>query len=248
MRTTYEVASTDNYHDRAWIDLDFILHQHGKDSHTYMTKSLTQLKDSTKLRVGAFYCLPKVHKIHTNEQQITPQKIPGRPIVSAINTIAYHTSIYLKNFLQRYIHIIPTICESSRRAANQLKSHRFPKTSTLLSADVKSLYPSIANCRGLDALNTFIIKTNESHRYLQISNKQRSLVINLMKWVLENNFIKFKGITFRQIQGVAMGQPTAPTYANIFLYIIEQSLIKSSLCYFRYLEDIFFYLVNRARR
>ena len=49
--------------------------------------ALLQLEDRKSLRLGAFYCLPKVHKSRS-------PPYPGRPIVSTPSTMTYHTSVY----------------------------------------------------------------------------------------------------------------------------------------------------------
>ena len=47
----------------------------------------------------------------------------------------------------------------------------------------------------------------------------------LLTWVLTENYCTFNNLTYHQLQGTAMGTPTAVTYANLFLYGIEKALI-----------------------
>ena len=45
---------------------------------------------------------------------------------------------------------------------------------------------------------------------------------NLYPAPLQNNFFKFEGKIYKQIDGVAMGSPLGPTLANTFLCFHEQ--------------------------
>jgi hypothetical protein len=231
--TTYKLINTpDEEYKQTWTKLQNILVQENRyfknssqNSLSYFARSLCQLRDSESLRPAQFYCLPKIHK------NVIP--IPGRPISSAPSTITYHTSIYLNNILKQLLPIIPTICQSSSEALQSLKTQTFPSTAIICTADVKALYPSIPTALGLDCIQ----------RLLEMSNKFTAskirLIIQLMRWVLTNNFIQFNGDIYLQIEGTAMGTPMAPTYAILFMFAIERQHINRALYYKRYIDDIF---------
>jgi len=122
---------------------------------------------------------------------------------------------------------------SSSEALQSIKTKSFPSTAVICTADVKSLYPSIPTALGLDCIQ----------RLLEISKKFTTskirLIIQLMRWVLTNNFIQFNGDIYLQIEGTAMGTPMAPTYAILFMFAIERQHINRALYYKRYIDDIF---------
>ena len=65
--------------------------------------------------------------------------------------------------------------------------------------------------------------------------------IELLHWVLVNNFLKFNNDIYLQKYGTAMGTPAAVEYANTVLYFIEHSILDSykPILYLRYIDDIF---------
>jgi hypothetical protein len=70
-----------------------------------------------------------------------------------------------------------------------------------------------------------------------------NLVISALTLVLNNNYFSFNDSLYLQHIGTAMGTPAAVVYANIFMYILENPVLKtyssSILYYCRYLDDIF---------
>jgi len=231
--STYKlIPSPTIAYKQAWAKLQLILiddNRYYRDTnHTtlsQMANSLCQLRNSKKLRPAQFYCLPKIHK------QQTP--IPGRPIASAPSTITYHASVYVNNILQPLLPELPTICQSSSEALRSILTHSFPPSAIILTADVKSLYPSIPTALGLDCVKSILELSNH------FTQPRINLIIKLMEWILTNNFICFDENVYLQIEGTAMGTPMAPTYAIIFMYAIERHHIQNALFYVRYIDDIF---------
>ena len=83
-------------------------------------------------------------------------------------------------------------------------------------ADVENLYPSIDIDDVLAAIQNFLTRrTNMARGHI-------SLIINLLKWVLKNNYVSFGTNTFLQISGTAMGTPCAVVVACIYVHVLEQ--------------------------
>ena len=101
--------------------------------------------------------------------------------------------------------------------------------------EVPSRYTNIPNNERIKAFETT----------LKRKNLQTKVIISFLKLILTlNNFI-FNCTNFLQIKGCAMGTKCAPTYANIFMGIFEEThiypLIKQRVqLYLRYIDDIFF--------
>jgi hypothetical protein len=215
---------------RSFSELKKILHDHqllfqfnSKNSFTYLARSLLQLECSPHLQPAKFYILPKVHK----------PIIGARPIVSAINTITYHTSRFLHNLLFPYVKKLPTICFSSQSILPSLNKHySLTNDSAILCADITSLYPSIKHEFGISAVQEVLIDFGASTSTV-------TLITKLLHWVLTNNFLAFDNKVYRQIDGTAMGTPVAVCYANIVLYYMERNLVDGFKIYQRYIDDIF---------
>jgi hypothetical protein len=111
--------------------------------------------------------------------------------------------------------------------------------STLLSADVVSLYPSIVLKDAYDKIRTYL--TNNTN----LPSNEVDFIMDLFQWVMNNNYCKFSDAIFKQIKGVAMGQPCAVVFAVIYLLQLEVDLLKSiyspnrPLFFIRFIDDIF---------
>jgi hypothetical protein len=190
-----------------------------------LAKSLTQYVDYEACRIAPIYCLPKIHKNKTNP--------PGRPIVSSCSTLTYPASVYVDRCLRPYITTYSHICTSSIQVLNLLSNVILDSDEVFLCADITSLYPSIPIDFGIQVVSGFCANI--------FDNEQLSFVLELMRWVLENNYIIFNNCVYRQIKGTAMGTPMAPTFAIIFLTALELPLLYTlkHRVYLRYIDDIF---------
>ena len=234
-----------NYED-LWKCLEEILSKHNRLQYfdtwkktwtkTKLAKFLLQLKGREELKLGTFYMLMKVHK--------TP--LAGRPIVSSINTITYFASKYIDRRLQPIYKRIPSFLKSSRDLILELERTYFTsnKDFYILCADVDSLYPSIPIEKGLQMMKDSLVKrNNELPKEGQLPADEISFLLDLMKFVLDNNYFSFGNLIFRQKQGTAMGTPAAVVFACLFLDTHETNILNLSvekpILYKRYIDDIF---------
>jgi len=185
---------------------------------------------SDQLKLGRIYFLPKLHK----------SPVVGRPIVSSIGTATYNVSVYLSICLKDILIHIQSYVRDSQEVLLHLERNTFPQHCWLLSADVDNLYPSINIADGLTSLRIALTRT-------KYPNHKSALLLDLTKWVLENNYIEFDKQTYKQIKGTAMGSPVSVAFACIHLAIIENEAfqimkaqhIPLPLLYLRYIDDIF---------
>lgn len=142
--------------------------------------------------------------------------------------------MYLDKVLQPLLRMIPSICVSSASVIRDLVVHPLPllETSTILTADVTSLYPSIPIDAGIIAVRRTCLEFN-----YMISKVD--FIIDLLTWVLFNNYCIFNNQVYLQIKGTAMGTPVAVCFANLFLYQLEKPIIYLCPYYRRYIDDIF---------
>jgi hypothetical protein len=109
--------------------------------------------------------------------------------------------------------------------------------------DVVALYPSIPIIEGLIAVNSYLNNHNIP---------DAAFLTDLISWVLNNNYIEFNQLYYKQIQGTAMGTPVAVAFATIFLAHLEDTHIfpnltpdQQPLYIKRYIDDIFSIFPNR---
>jgi hypothetical protein len=69
-------------------------------------------------------------------------------------------------------------------------------------------------------------------------------IINLSKAIIDQNYLQFEGVTYRQHAGLAMGAPSSSIFPEFYFQYLEHSRIYDLLPthniagYFRYVDDI----------
>lgn len=195
----------------------------------------TSLKDPV-ISAAKFYLLMKMHK-----------EIPvGRPIVSTIGSPTYFASKYVDYMLKPLLRFIPSYVESSQHLVHQLETQTFPSDCVICCADIESLYPNIPIKEGLDFVRKAISRMRHEipdiARHLR-DDKTIDFIIDLLSFILHNNYFVFGSQWYRQLQGTAMGTPAAVPFACLFVYEVEYRVFKATnlkpLFFKRYIDDLF---------
>ena len=182
-----------------------------------------------------FYLLPKVHK----------PKVAGRPIVPGHSWVTTPASVWVDSVLQpHFARHMPTLCTSSTQLIRELQ-YLPPIRSNckFITADVASLYTNIPIGQGIAFVRTFMRDTGAFNAaYIDF-------VAKVLDKVLTNNYFTAAfddaEFTFLQLTGTAMGTPAAVAFANIYMYVLERSVVQrykaagTLLYYCRYIDDIF---------
>ena len=109
--------------------------------------------------------------------------------------------------------------------------------------DVNSFYTNIDHEEGAQACYEKLeLRKNKSFPSIVIKE--------LILLVLKSNVFRFCYSFYQQIKGTAMGTPMAPNYSNIFMGKFERELLSAferktglrPLIWFRFIDDIFFYM------
>ena len=223
-----------------------------KETHTDLTCSLNDriilllnaLKDDESISVEIYNCLatgnpktaslyllPKIHKIKESNQ--FP---PGRPIISANGCPTEKLSAFVDENIKGSIHKIPSYIRDTTDFIRRIESLRVPEDCILVTFDVTSLYTNIPNEEGIQAVKEFL----KDHKPPYAS---ANTVILLLTEVLTKNTFEFNGKNYLQVGGTAMGTKLAPSYANIFMGMLEQKTIQSyhkePFLWVRFIDDIF---------
>ncbi len=78
-----------------------------------------------------------------------------------------------------------------------------------------------------------------------ITPESEQSIIDILSLILNKNSFTFNNKHFLQIHGTAMGSPMAPTYANIFMAMLERKLLQKApnnlipIEWIRFIDDIF---------
>ena len=204
-------------------------------------KNLKLIEESTykKLFVsgsspGILYGLPKIHKANFSI------KFQFRPIFAAYNIPSYNLAKFLVPILNPYTTNQYTVT-NSYSFANELKQINNAKNYYMASCDIESLYTNIPLSETIDIILSLLFK-HPTDTFIGLSK-------NLFKTLLElsvfNCFFKFNGKYYKQCDGLGMGLPHSPTFANLFLSYHEIKWLDSCpkafkpSMYRRYIDDTF---------
>ena len=182
-------------------------------------------------RTPQLYLLPKIHK----------QDNPGRPIISGCGGPTVKLSQYADHLLKPLLKHIPSYVQDTTDFLRRIFSlnQDLPDNIILITLDVKSLYTNIPNDQGIQACVDMLNENNI------ITPEITQSVIDILSLILNKNTFTFNNEHFLQIHGTAMGSPMAPTYANIFMAILERKLLNEApqdlipIEWIRFIDDIF---------
>jgi hypothetical protein len=214
----------------------YSLQQLFSDSPDKVIKYLLHRTTSTT-EIPNIYLLIKIHK----------PKLCGRPIIPCTKWITSTASIVCDHLLKEVLkdYPIPWLVKDTKSLINLIEKEKiFHKDYTFISADIASLYTNIDTKFGVKMIQEFLQEAD-------VPSNRIKLIIELLTFVMDNSYLSFKNEIYHQIDGTAMGTPTAPTYADIIVYMSERNFIKKSFTsgvlvfYKRYLDDIVAYVDNK---
>lgn len=185
------------------------------------------------------YGMPKAHKAVPEGKKIPPVRLVisgcGSTTENASLFVDHHTK-HIPTQLPSYIQDTPDflrLLERENTAGKQSKG-AFPVT-----IDVVGLYPNIPQAEGLIAFEKMVSDPVNRDQTLPAG-----FLVLLLKCVLEYNVFTFDGKYYLQAWGTAIGSRVAPTYACIFMGVLEQMMLQGwtgwvPRIWKRYIDDIF---------
>ncbi len=171
--------------------------------------------DMDCLRPQRLYFLRRVHK--------TPHQL--RPIVSCCSGPTQKLSKLANRLLAEYLEYIPSLVNNSSQVINCVEELQIP-------AEARKHHLGYTGCEES-------LSIHPTSRCNPFKNMLREMLMLVLK---ENTFI-FAGEHYRQITGIAMGTPVAPTLANLFMGKVEHEALSAwggtqPLVWLRYIDDI----------
>lgn len=186
------------------------------------------IRQRTESELPEFHAIPKVHK--------APWKL--RPIVPSHSWVTTTTSTVLDHLCQPLLKQLPWVVASSKEVINQLEKVRplSDKPIWILTADVVAFYTNIPPKDCSDKLaawwRLFMKGSSIPHRSIR----------KMSRFVMDNNYLSYRGQAFHQLNGLAMGTACAPVVANLYAAWFEKKARvvhrQGVLLYVRYIDDI----------
>ena len=112
---------------------------------------------------------------------------------------------------------IPSYIKDINHFINKVNNFSVPVNSILVTMDVRSLYTSIPNNKGIAA-------TKNRYSYIHKTIPNKIITTFLALSLALNNFV-FNSKFYLQIKGCAMGTICAPACANIFMTEFKQKSV-----------------------
>ena len=181
-------------------------------------------------KAGILYGLPKIHK----------NGAPIRPIISAVGTYNYKLAKFLDSIIKPLQSTNSFMLKDTFDFVNRVSKIDLAKDDYMVSFDVESLFTNIPVNETIDIIlkRAFPGRTTRFHGL-----KRKTLKELLLICVTQSHFV-FNGVFYDQIDGVSMGSPLGPTFANFFMDAFENEHFSDMeklgvKVWFRYVDDTF---------
>ena len=153
-----------------------------------------------------------------------PADLTSRPIVSGPKSVTKGLSTLLEKILTPIVFHLKTFIKDERDFLRNFPAN-IGTNSYIMCCDVESLYTSISNDLGLQALQYWIRKM----KHLIPNRFSENFIMESSKFVLENNYFVFNKRMWRQIKGTAMGKEMASPYACLTMGYLEETILFPTL-------------------
>ena len=195
------------------------------------------------------YFLPKIHKEFPNKITGT---FDGRPIAATFTSSLHPLDQYLARLTAPLLPRIPGSLMDTTDLLNKLPKGLLSPSAKLITADVKTLYPSIRWKKGIEASEIFYQEQFEflvkyCDRTGLCPPPPPGLFRAMVELVISSSFVHFKGRRFyHQCKGTAMGICLSVYFANSYMWLKTKHLtvnvdrpFPGVIAFWRYIDDIF---------
>ena len=185
---------------------------------------------------GILYCLLKVHKLF----------VPLRPIFSACGTPTFRLAKYLVGILAPLTVDAYTV-QNSYQFADDIRQIEVKEGMFMASFDVENLFTNIPVHETIDICIDSLFRN-----CVTVAGIAKDLFRSLLEMSVLNSYFIFDQKLFKQLDGVGMGLPLGPTFANAFLCYHEQNWLANCPSEFRpvyfrrYVDDCFMIFNDRS--
>ncbi|XP_069974787.1 uncharacterized protein [Penaeus vannamei] len=178
---------------------------------------------------GFLYGLPKIYKLGH----------PLRPIISAVGTFNYNIAKFLVKIISP-LTINQYTIDNSFAFVKEICSLKPLRPVTMASFDIESLFTNVPLRE-----TTEIIVNKTTTLTLNEFGLDKTTYGKLLDIAAYHSVFTFNESIYTQVDGIAMGSPLGPCYANTFLCYHEQAWLNNCpssfkpIYYRRYMDDTF---------
>ena len=225
----FELLKDDKFHRKREEELNKYVYSLLKEG--VIDQKLRYHLQSTCSSLSVFYGLPKVHKTG----------YPIRPIISTIGSYQYQLSKYLARKIREARPQANSYIKDSFEFVKKIKDTVLEKDKQYImcSFDVESLYTNVPVEEAIEITLDFMYKTKKVID-VPFNREQLKTLLNLS---IRDAPFRFQNKVYKQVDGVAMGNPLAPIIADLWMQKIEEKLNRFStnkpMIWLRYVDDVF---------
>lgn len=185
------------------------------------------IRHKTSSSIPHFHAIPKVHK--------TPWTL--RPIVPSHSWVTSRVSEVVDYLCRPILAKLPWVVNSTKQVINNIRKITTNSDNVwICSGDVAACYTNI------NSKQSAKVTKGAYERYCKESKIDSSIISQMIRFIMENNYFEFSKEHWKQEGGLAMGTSCAPVLANIYMAFYERkSRLPAQpgvLLYNRYIDDI----------
>ena len=236
---TYKKASPDA-NQKVFKELEKLVKKH---FHCFTKKEIKVVLDE-EWKDSYFYVLPKIHKCkeiieaieNLNAEYIQiplPPSLKGRPINGGPKAVTQGASHLVEKLLNPLVSNMKSYIKDEWDFLRKIP-YNVEHPSTLLTCDIVSLYTSIPKELGIQAIDYWLSKFPD-----MVPNRfTKDCILELVEFILTNNFTKFDEDLWQQLTGTSMGTKMAPPYACLTIGFLEETKLFPELLPSRYTPSV----------
>lgn len=193
---------------------------------------------------GIIYFLPKLHKLSTEELNMTSSSkllIPSRPIISQINSCTERIGRLADIFLLPLVQKQDTYLRDSKDFINHIEKTICPNNLILASYDITSMYTNMTVNELLSAVENALENVDEDIFPIPFIGTEN--ILRILKLQLENNEFEFAGKFYKQKIGCSMGAVPSPEISDLRAYEVINNILSKFpyknqiVAHFRFRDD-----------
>ena len=133
--------------------------------------------------------------------------------------MCYNLARFISDLLSPLVGKSPHHIQNSQDFVASIKDLKLDDNEILTSYDVTALFTSVPVDGAREVIKELLQKDDswKSRTYLNASQ-----IITLLEFCLTTTYFKFRGQTYQQDHGCAMGLPVCPIIANLYMENIKQ--------------------------
>ena len=185
----------------------------------YISKELAADLLPPKAKGGSLYFLRKTHKPFEGNMP------KGHPIVSGSGTNTERiSSVFCDQAVKYQLKDIKTYLKDTPDLLQKINvindSGEVPDGTIPISIDLVSMYTRIPLDEGIAAFKVALDKLTDK-------TVPTEFILKLLRMVMEQNIFMFNNQAWLQLLGTSMGSRVSPTYACLFMSLLEESMLEN---------------------